>query len=608
MLRSILLPTILALLSYAFWVSPSFQEIAAGVAIFLFGMLYLEEGFKAFTGGMLEGVLTRSTDSLPKSVLFGIVTTSVMQSSSLVSVITISFLSAGLIELAAGIGILYGANLGTTTGAWLIAGFGLKVKISAYAMPMLVFGVILNFQRARHLRAAGSILGGLGFLFLGIHHMKSGFEEFRALLDLTAYAMEGTLGVLVYALVGAAATVVMQSSHATLVLIITALSTGQVTYENALGLAIGANVGTTITAILGSISASTGGRRLAAAHLLFNVVTGVVAILAIGPLGRFVGVTGDALGLAADDYTMRLAVFHTAFNTLGVVLFLPFTAALARALERLLPERRADKARAIYLADAAFELPDTTLEAVRKECVRLYEQAFDLIAETLGLAREQVVGDQDLAAVVAASPEVPDLDLDARYEAGIKGLYGEIISFVSRAQNEMTPEQAEELFALRAAGRDLVEAVKDTKHLQKNLRRFHRAGNAAVRAEYAALRIRLARVLRQLEEARADDVDPGAVLSLDDIKVELAEIDSTLNGTLERLIRDRALTPAEATSLMNDASYVYDITKNLVRMGAVIFARGDLAERRIERELALEDEDIEEMALEESNPGAGGAP
>jgi len=179
MLRKILLPTIFVILGWGFWVSPDFKTIAAGVSIFLFGMLSLEDGFKAFTGGALEKILKRSTDKLWKSIAFGVVSTSIMQSSSLVSVITISFLSAGLLGLYEGVGIIFGANLGTTTGAWLVAGFGLKVKISAYAMPMLVFGILLIFQKSNTLKGFGYILSGLGFLFLGIHYMKEGFEAYN---------------------------------------------------------------------------------------------------------------------------------------------------------------------------------------------------------------------------------------------------------------------------------------------------------------------------------------------------------------------------------------------------------------------------------------------
>ncbi len=271
MLKKILLPTVFAVLAYSFWLSPEFKEIGAGVSIFLFGMLALEEGFRAFSGGFLERILHKSTNKLYKSLLFGFVVTTLMQSSSLVSVITISFLSAGMIGLKAGLGIIFGANLGTTTGAWLVAGFGLKVNISAYAMPMLVFGIILIFQKAKSFKGAGYILSGLGFLFFGIHHMKEGFETFTSTFDLASYALSGFPGLILFLLIGVAVTVIMQSSHATLVLIITALASNQVTYENALALAIGANVGTTITAVIGGLGANAQGKRLAGGHVLFKV-------------------------------------------------------------------------------------------------------------------------------------------------------------------------------------------------------------------------------------------------------------------------------------------------------------------------------------------------
>ena len=164
MLRRTFLPAIFLLLAYGFAVSVEFKTITAGVAIFLFGMLSLEEGFKTFTAGTLEKILRASTDKMWKSMTFGVLSTTAMQSSSLVSVITISFLSTGLLDLASGIGIVFGANLGTTTGAWLVAGFGLKVKLSSYAMPLLVFGIILVFQQAKSLKGAGYVLAGVGFL------------------------------------------------------------------------------------------------------------------------------------------------------------------------------------------------------------------------------------------------------------------------------------------------------------------------------------------------------------------------------------------------------------------------------------------------------------
>lgn len=602
MLRKAILPTILLILAYGFWVSPDFKEISAGVAIFLFGMLALEEGFKAFTGGLLERLLRKTTSGLWKSLSFGVVSTTLMQSSSLVSVITISFLSAGLIGLAAGIGIIFGANLGTTTGAWLIAGFGLKVKISAYAMPMLVFGIVLVFQKSKSLKGIGYILTGLGFLFLGIHHMKEGFEAFRDTIDLTAFAVSGYKGLFLFTLLGVAATVIMQSSHATLVIIITALAAGQVTYENALALAIGANIGTTITAILGSMSSNVQGKRLAAAHLIFNAVTAVIAIAFIHQIGTGVNLISGWVGIADDDYTLKLAVFHSVFNTIGILVMMPFINALVRFLTRAMPEKVIAAALPKYLNDANIELPDTAIEAVRKETLRLYDNAFAIIAHGLSLHRHDILSDRDLGEVVKQTRRPIEIDVEAEYNATVKGLYGDIVDFISRAQVSMSEEQAEELFALRAAGRDIVEAIKDTKHMQENMQQYMRSDNADIREQYNKIRVQLGDVLRRLGEAAAETDDKSAVLSFDALKVELVDNDSTRNGTLEALIRNGRITPSMATSLMNDSAYAYDVAKNLVQMGEVLFSSGDHAMKQAEREIALTDEEIEgvQATLEEA--------
>ncbi|MBL3527294.1 MAG: Na/Pi cotransporter family protein [gamma proteobacterium endosymbiont of Lamellibrachia anaximandri] len=602
MIRKIVLPTILFLLAYGFWISPNFKEIAAGVSIFLFGMLFLEEGFKAFTGGLLERLLRRTTDSTWKALSFGVVSTTIMQSSSLVSVITISFLGAGLIGLAAGIGIIFGANLGTTTGAWLIAGLGLKVKISAYAMPMLVFGIILVFQKSRNLKGFGYILAGLGFLFLGIHHMKEGFEAFRDTIDLTAFAVAGYPGILLFTLIGVFATVVMQSSHATLVIIITALAAQQITYENALALAIGANIGTTITAILGSMSSNVQGKRLAGAHLIFNMVTAIIAIIFLYQIADGVDWVSSVVGISVDDYTLKLAVFHSIFNVIGILAMLPFINTLVNFLMQRMPEKVVSVAEPKYLNDSVIELPDTAIEAVRKETLHLYDNAFAIIAHGLSLHRHDILSDKDLDEVAAESTKVMPVDIDAEYEKNVKGLYSEIVNFTSRAQSTMEPELADELFALRAAGRDIVEAIKDTKHMHKNLSQYIVSDNDHIRAEYNRIRSYLGSVLRRLGVVQQEGDDPTSVLSLDIMKVEMEENDTTVNGTLESLIREESITPHMATSLMNDAAYAYDVTKNLVQMGEVLFATGMQSMKDAERLIALDDEDIAEVLERGNNP------
>lgn len=602
MLRRILLPSIFLVLAWGFWVSPDFKEISAGVAIFLFGMLSLEEGFKAFTGGVLEKLLRVSTDRLWKSLAFGIVSTTVMQSSSLVSVITISFLSAGLIGLVQGIGIIFGANLGTTTGAWLVAGLGLKVNIAAYAMPMLVFGVILLFQASKVLKGFGYVLGGLGFLFLGIHHMKEGFESFKAAIDLSQFAVPGLLGLLLYTFIGAIATVVMQSSHATLVLILTALSAGQITYENALALAIGANIGTTITAILGAISANVEGKRLAAAHLLFNVVTGLIAIVFIQPFVWAVDSVSHWVGVADTDYTLKLAVFHTLFNLTGILVMLPFIQRLVVLLQRLLKEHARAVSMPRHINNAVADYPDAAVKALHQEVRHLFSNAFEVIALVLNVAPAQLRKDGELESLAHPPETIRPIDIDDHYNRRIKPLYSAIIDFIARVQTgQSTQSHGEDLYALRDASRDIVEAVKDVKHLQKNLLPSLVSSNPYIREEYNALRRRLALLLKDLH-AITEEASTEALLALDGLRADLLADDALTSGNLEQLIRGGQITPEMATSLMNDSTYAYDAADNLISMAKVLFSPRESIMREVQESLVLEEQDFANSPSAETKP------
>lgn len=606
MLNRIIASTIIAILAYGFWISPDFKQISAGVAIFMFGMLSLEEGFKAFTGGLLENLLRKTTNNIFKSILFGTVSTTVMQSSSLVSVITISFLSAGLISLTAGIGIIFGANLGTTTGAWLIAGFGMKVDIAAYAMPMLVFGVIGIFQNSRNLKGLGYILTGVGFLFLGIQYMKEGFDAFRDTIDLAAYSVSGYPGVLLFALIGIVATVIMQSSHATLVIIITALATQQITYENALALAIGANIGTTVTAIIGSLSANIDGKRLAAAHLVFNLATALIAIVFIRQFGQGVDWISTNIGISTDDYTLKLAVFHSVFNTIGIIVMLPHINRLAEKLTKFMPGKIPEKEKPIYLTKSAEGLADTAIEAVRKETLHLYDNAFTILAHGLNLHRHDILSSKKLSEIVLHDSKLIHINFDQEYDKSIKSLYSDIIQFISRVQTIMTTEQTNELFHLRSAGRDIVESIKDTKHMHKNLSQYIFSSNRFIRAEYNNIRVQLGSLMRELETIRTQEDDPAAILSLDTLKLYMKEHDTTVNGQMESLIRENKITAQMATSLMNDATYAYGIAKNLISMGEILFASGDLKMKEAQRSIALTDEEVARVLAETKHPDKGG--
>ncbi len=596
MLGRIFLPTIFLVLAYGFWVSSSFKDIAAGVALFLFGMLCMEQGFKAFSGGTLQRVLSASTDRLWKSLSFGIVSTTLMQSSSLVSVITISFLSAEMIGLAQGIGIIFGANLGTTTGAWIVAGFGLKVKISAYAMPILVFGVLFLMEASARIKGLGWVLVGVGFLFLGIHFMKEGFAAYADQIDLTQYALPGVAGLLVFTLIGIVATVIMQSSHATLTLTIAALAAGQLTYENALALAIGANVGTTITALLGSISANISGKRLAGAHLIFNLVTGGVALVFIKPILVAVEAVSGVLHIAPDDYTLKLAVFHTLFNVLGVLLMVPLIDRLVVFLEQRMKGRPAETDQPRYLSKASLELPEVAVEAVSKETQHLFDNAFTLIAHGVNLRRSLVLGDDDLQVLLDSPAELIEIDLDRQYANMIKDIYSANIEFISRAQAAAPPEYATAFSNLRRANMNTVAAIKAVKHLRKNLQVYSRSPNPDLRREYNRFRVRTGNALREL--ARLRDLDDPVVilLSLDQIKVEGVDAANHASSTVDRLIREGRISSQAATSLINDGAYTRELVDHLLDVADAL-ARATLpAGEALGDEMSLQIEEIADIA------------
>ncbi|MGH1362964.1 MAG: Na/Pi cotransporter family protein [Calditrichia bacterium] len=591
---------LLAILAYAIWLSNDFKIIAAGVAIFLFGMLFLEQGFTAFTGGALETLLKRSTNTLWKSHFFGIITTSLMQSSSLVSVITISFLSAGMIQLAAGVGIIFGANIGTTTGAWLMAGLGMKVKISAYAMPMLIFGLVLVLQKKSQLKGIGYILTGLGFLFLGIHYMKEGFEAYKESINLVKFAMDGFSGLIVFAGIGILATVIMQSSHATLMLIITGLAAGQITYENALALAIGANIGTTVTAVLGSISANIAGKRLAAAHMVFNSITALIAILFISQFRWSVNTIAEIVGIAENDWTLKLAIFHTLFNITGVLVMLPFISPLVQFLERKITSplketsERQVGLQPMYLNDAALLLPDTGLEVVIKETSNLFDNSFEVVAHGLNLHRTDILMGRSLDEIVANSRESMEIDVLEKYYEGIKNLYSTIIEFVARASaiNNITEEQLASLYSLRIVCREIVEIIKEISHMRPNIELYMGTDNEFMLQEYNAIRKNLASILRTIYRIRDSKDEVSFFIALKEMEEDLEKSDVLANGTLDKLIRDQLISPAMTSSLMNDSASAYEIGKKLIEIAKRMFTAEGSDLKVIEQELLLQSEEF----------------
>ncbi|MBJ2173992.1 Na/Pi cotransporter family protein [Aureibaculum sp. A20] len=570
---------LLLALAITLYFSPNFETIAAGVAILLFGMIMLEEGFKVFTKGPLQQILKKTTDKLYKSITTGAVLTTLIQSSSLVSVITISFISAGLISLSSGIGLIFGANIGSTTTAWLVAGFGLKIKISALAMPMLIFGLIFSLQKVNTLKGIGNVLIGLGFFFLGIFFMKEGFDVFSNDIDLTKYAVSGFLGLILYTGIGIIITVLLQSSAASLVLVLTALAAGQIEYENALALAIGANVGTTITAILGSISSNIAGKRLAIAHLIFNVITATLALAFIYPLGNLVNYLANAFGISATDYTLKLALFHTIFNVVGVLIMIPFIKKLEQFLVKYIEDKpNSDAARPHYLNEAVLAFPASVITALTDESKDLYKNAiFEIVAHGINIHREDIKSNEKPKNIIKNSTKDLDIAIDEVYHAKVKYIYGEIIRYAATAQSKLklTESQNTTISEIKIANRKMVEIIKDVRELNRNVNMSSTLNNKYLIKEYNLYRKKVLKVLRVIYRFRKGDDTKNYSKKMNKLKTAAKQNKAKGNHSIDNLIRKELITPEMASSLFNDYSYVNDIIKKLIEVAELLYSNKD---------------------------------
>ncbi len=579
MIRKLLFFIFLIVLAIILFFNPNFKTIAAGVAILLFGMIMLEEGFKVFTKGPLQLILKKATDKLYKSISVGALVTAFIQSSSLVSVITISFISAGLIDLAGGLGLIFGANIGTTATAWLVAAFGLKFKISALALPMLVFGIIFSFQKNVSFKGVGNVLAGLGFFFLGIHYMKEGFDVFKDYIDLTQYAVSGFLGVLIYTGLGIVATTILQSSSATLALILTALAAGQIEYENALALAIGANIGTTVTAVLGSLSSNIAGKRLAGAHFIFNVITGLIALVFIFPLAKLVNYFTDFLGIQPTDFTLKLAMFHTFFNVLGVLIMIPFVHKIGQLLLIIFKEKLdKDIDEPKFLNEAVLQFPGSTITALLNESKYLYKNAvFEIVTHGLNIHRDDVKSEEKIKKIVKKSVKVLDVNIDAIYLKKIKSIYGEIIRYAATAQNnlKLNKKQNNIITEIKIANRKMVEIIKDVKDLNKNVTLSLNSENKYLFKEYDNFRKKITKVLRVIHLFQTEENHEKYATKLANLKKEAKENIKQSNKSIDKLIRKDLITVEMASSLFNDYSNVNDIIKKLIEVAELLYGSTD---------------------------------
>lgn len=597
MFQKYLIPLCIVAIIYLVSTSDALTNVSAGLAILLFGMLSLGSGFRAFNGGFLENLLTNSTSTAVKSITFGTIATAVMQSSSLVSVLSISFVSAALLSLAQGIGVIFGANLGNSAGSWLIAGVS-GMKISALALPLIVGGVLFNFQSSKASKGIGQIFIGIGFFFLGVGYIKDGFEEYKEIVDFSQYAMEGLSGVLLFVGLGALMTAIVQSSHATLTIIISAFAAGSMSYENALAATLGTSVGGVMTAVIASLSTNIDGKRLAVANCIFNFS---IALLVIATFDYFVLVNSTIsmlLGLE-ENSVLRIAVFHTLFNLVGVVLLLPLIPKIAIFLESAMKDKDSQVDKPLYVNDTIVQYQDTAFIALTREVYHLYENAFELISHALGFSRQDIRSQDKIDDVLKARIWAKeDVDIEIFYIKKIKVLFNAILDFSTEVQAHTQDKAYIYKFAmLTSASRHIVEAIKNMELLQPNLKKNSLSQNKILSNEYNALRTHLALLLRSIEEMNTDEeLHPQvAIVKLKAQKKAFKKIDKDSIVHIESMLSKKDISVPSGTSLLNAVGFSHNIAKELANaMIQIQKTRLELDENQNELEESINDGSVSE--------------
>ena len=374
-------------------------SLLGSLALFLYGMKIMSEGLEKFAGERLRAILAAMTKNRVMGVCTGIFITALIQSSSATTVMVVSFVNAGLMSLVQSIGVIMGANIGTTVTAWIISAIGFKVNIAAFAIPLLAIGMPLIFSGNSKRKSIGEFVFGFSFLFMGLSFLQNSATELN--MGEMVASMLATLPVdsfgtiLLFVLVGAVVTMIVQASAATMAitLMLFDMHIPGFGFEQAAALAMGQNIGTTITAFMASLTANTQARRAALAHMFFNVF-GVVAVLCVfypacDAVRWFVT---DVLHIKSNDLFL-LSAFHTAFNVLNTLILIWFVKQIERFVCRVLPEKGTDEnlPRLKYISAGLLSTAELSLLEARKEIALMgqrCQRAFDLVVSMHGIEKD----------------------------------------------------------------------------------------------------------------------------------------------------------------------------------------------------------------------------
>ncbi|MDY6934774.1 MAG: Na/Pi cotransporter family protein [Spirochaetota bacterium] len=398
--------------------------ILGGLGLFLFGMKIMSESLQKSAGDRLRIILGKATSNRFVGVIVGTTVTSIIQSSSATTVMLVSFVTAGLISLQQSIGIMFGANIGTTFTGWLVAILGFKVKVATFALPAIAIGFFLRFANKENLKYWGEFFLGFGLLFLGLNYISGAVNDLRnseqVMNVMSKYSADTIFSAIIVVLIGAVITIIIQSSSATMAMTMALAVNGLIDFQTSCALILGENIGTTVTAQIASIGTTPDARRCAWAHLLFNTF-GVLWILLLFhyffiPLVDWI-IPGDPYSSdiieRSTSIADHMAAFHTIFNVTNTLLFLPFVHILTWFANKMVPEGKADQREEFfhlkYISTTIMSTPSININQARQEIKRMIEIIIDMFDKVMNISRNPDIKLGTVVEEIQKKEEIIDL-------------------------------------------------------------------------------------------------------------------------------------------------------------------------------------------------------
>ena len=522
-------------------------EFIAGLAIFLFGMIQMEEAIKSLVGRNFKVFLKKQSKNKLKGILSGAGVTAILQSSSVVSLIVLAFVGAGVIPMKNAIAMVFGANLGTTITGWLVALVGFKIDIESLAYPLIGLGGLMVAMIAgqKQWSNLGRALLGLGLLFLGLGFMKTSVGQLAESFDLSPYVDYPPI---VFLLIGVVLTAIIQSSSASMVITLSALYNGIIPLESAAAMVIGSDLGTTVTVLIGGMTGLPSKKRVAMAHFIFNLVTDVLAFIGLHWLLGMIEL------MNVHDPLLALVLLHSSFNAMGLVLFYPFIDYLANWLERRFKEGVLHEAK--YIRKLTPEVPEAGIQALDREVEYLFEKVQLLL-------RTNFDGQETRSFEIRKSENaVPVFKQQYR---SIKQLEGEMFQFYTKLQQQsLESSENDRLGQLIGAVRHLLHSAKSCKDVHKDIMGMKNSSQKILNELFDEFRIGNMSFLNEAQDLVKDRDDTTIyedLIELLDKNQKIYEVQ--LESIYHRLSR-RKLAQIQISTILNVNRELYSSRNALI--------------------------------------------